>query len=201
MADHSNLLRSECYNPGPIRLTSMNKPEDFQNRALALLLAERDISTDFEQRAGRRRMDIVADMEGLRVVLEAETGFHRIVTSIITALVIGVDYTIHIIHCYREEYARDRKPEGAAIQTLSTTGSALLGSALTTALGLGVLIASPLSASQQFGFTAAITIVYSLVVAVLVVPPLMTVWGAYQNMRRWAQELDEAIEAVHGRGR
>ena len=64
-------------NPGPIRLTSMNKQEDFQNRALALLLAERGISTDFEQRAGRRRMDIVADVEGLRVVLEAETGFHR----------------------------------------------------------------------------------------------------------------------------
>ncbi len=55
----------------------MNKQEDFQNRALALLLAERGISTDFEQRAGRRRMDIVADVEGLRVVLEAETGFHR----------------------------------------------------------------------------------------------------------------------------
>ena len=55
----------------------MNKQEDFQNRALALLLAERGISADFEQRAGRRRMDIVADVEGLRVVLEAETGFHR----------------------------------------------------------------------------------------------------------------------------
>ncbi len=55
----------------------MNKQEDFQNRALALLLAERGISTDFEQRAGRRRMDIVAEVEGLRVVLEAETGFHR----------------------------------------------------------------------------------------------------------------------------
>ena len=34
---------------------------------------------------------------------------------------------------------------------LSSTGSALLGSALTTALGLGVLLASPLAASQQFG--------------------------------------------------
>lgn len=133
---------------------------------------------------------------------------YTIITSIITALSIGigVDYTIHIIHRYREEYTRDRDPERAAIQTLSTTGSALLGSALTTALGLGVLIASPLAASQQFGFTAAITIVYSLLVSILVVPPLMTIWGAYQNMRlrsnmrRWAEELDEMIEAVHRRG-
>ena len=132
---------------------------------------------------------------------------YTIITSIITALSIGigVDYTIHVIHRYREEYTRDRDPERAAIQTLSTTGSALLGSALTTALGLGVLVASPLAASQQFGITAAITIAYSLIVSILVVPPAMTVWGAYQNMRlrsnvrRWSEELDEAIDAVHRR--
>ena len=132
---------------------------------------------------------------------------YTLVTSIITALSIGigVDYTIHLIHRYREEFTRVRNPEQAAIRTLATTGSALLGSALTTALGLGVLVASPLLASQQFGLTAAITIAYSLIVSILVVPPAMTVWGAYQNMRlrsmvdRMTEELDLAIEAVHRR--
>ena len=132
---------------------------------------------------------------------------YTLVTSIITALSIGigVDYTIHVIHRYREEFARLRNPEQAAVRTLATTGSALLGSALTTAFGFGVLIASPLLASQQFGITATITIVYSLVVAVLVVLPAMVVWGAYQNMRmrsmveRLWEDLDEAIDAVHER--
>ena len=132
---------------------------------------------------------------------------YTLITSIITALSIGigVDYTIHIIHRYREEYGRVREPERAAVQTLRTTGSALLGSAMTTALGLGVLVLSPLAASAQFGITAGITIAYALVVSILVVPPAMTVWGAYQNMRlrsnlmRWADELDSAIEAVHHR--
>ena len=132
---------------------------------------------------------------------------YTIVTSIITALSIGigVDYTIHIIHRYREEYSHERDPEKAAIRTLSSTGSALLGSAMTTALGLGVLVASPLAASQQFGITAALTIAYSLIVSILVVPPAMTIWGAYQNMRlrsavqRWSEELDEVIDAVHRR--
>ena len=54
-----------------------SKQEDFQNRKLALLLAEQGVAADYEQRAGRRRMDVVAEVEGLRVVLEAETGFHR----------------------------------------------------------------------------------------------------------------------------
>ncbi|MDE2780886.1 MAG: MMPL family transporter [Chloroflexota bacterium] len=132
---------------------------------------------------------------------------YTIITSIITALSIGigVDYTIHMIHRYREEYSHTRDPERAAVRTLGTTGSALLGSALTTALGLGVLVASPLAASQQFGFTAAITIAYSLLVSIIVVPAAMTFWGAYQNMRlrsmvqRWSDELDMHIEAVHAR--
>ncbi|MCY3570703.1 MAG: MMPL family transporter [Chloroflexi bacterium] len=132
---------------------------------------------------------------------------YSLVTSIITALSIGigVDYTIHLIHRYREEFTRLRDPEQAAIRTLATTGSALLGSALTTALGLGVLIASPLLASQQFGITAAITIAYSLIVSILVVPPTMTVWGAFQNMRlrsamqRMWDNLDEAIDETQER--
>ncbi len=132
---------------------------------------------------------------------------YTLITSIITALSIGigVEYMIHVIHRYREEFARLRDPEQAAIRTLTTTGSALLGSALTTALGFGVLIASPLAASQQFGITATITIVYSLIVSIMVVLPAMVVWGAYQNMRlrsmverEWG-DLDPGIERIHQR--
>ena len=51
---------------------------------------------------------------------------YTIITSIITALSIGigVDYTIHVIHRYREEFAHSRNPERAAVRTLATTGSA-----------------------------------------------------------------------------
>ena len=132
---------------------------------------------------------------------------YSLITSIITALSIGigVDYTIHVIHRYREEFSHVRNPEKAAIRTLATTGSALLGSALTTAFGFGVLAFSPLDGSRQFGITAAITIGYSLLVSVLVVPPAMTVWGAYENMRlrstvqRLWDDIDVAAEEVYQR--
>ncbi len=110
---------------------------------------------------------------------------YNVVTALITALSIGigVDYTIHVIHRYKEEFAQLGDPEAAASRTLATTGSALIGSALTTALGFGVLVFSPLTPFQQFGVVTAITIAYALVAAVLVVPPAMIVWGAYQNLR------------------
>ncbi len=55
----------------------MAKQEDFLNRALAKLLTGLSIPTDYEQKVGLRRLDMVADVDGLRVVLEAEKGFHR----------------------------------------------------------------------------------------------------------------------------
>ncbi len=132
---------------------------------------------------------------------------YSLITSIITALSIGigVDYTIHVIHRYREEFTKSRNPEAAAIRTLATTGSALLGSALTTALGFGVLVLSPLRSFEQFGITAAMTIAYALIVATFLVPPAMTVWGAFRNMRlqsmveRMWDDLDVTIEETHRR--
>ncbi len=127
---------------------------------------------------------------------------YTLITSIITALSIGigVDYSIHVIHRYRIEFYSEREPEAAAVLTLGTVGSALMGSALTTALGLGVLIFSPVLALQQFGITVAITIAYALIASTLLVPLLMTLWGAYRNMRlrslgqRMAEELDARID-------
>ena len=89
---------------------------------------------------------------------------YNVVTALITALSIGigVDYTIHIIHRYEREFANLRDPAAAARRTLATTGSALLGSALTTALGFGVLFFSSLAPFQQFGLVMAITIAYAL---------------------------------------
>ena len=132
---------------------------------------------------------------------------YTLVTATITALSIGigVDYTIHIIHRFRGEHARIRDPEIAAVHTLRTTGSALLGSALTTGMGIGMLILSPVPALQQFGITAVIAIAYSLVVSVVLVPPAMVLWGAYQDMRLrstvedWSRDLDEAIDAMYRR--
>ena len=54
---------------------------------------------------------------------------------------------------------------------------------LTTALGFGVLIFSSLTPFQQFGIVTAITIAYALIAAVVVVPPAMILWAAYQNYR------------------
>ena len=51
--------------------------EELLNNELAKLLTDRDVPSKAERRERRKRMDVVADVDGLRVVIEAETGFRR----------------------------------------------------------------------------------------------------------------------------
>jgi predicted RND superfamily exporter protein len=110
---------------------------------------------------------------------------YNVITALITALSIGigVDYTIHIIHRFTEEIEHGRTLLDATTTTLTTTGSALAGSALTTALAFAVLLFSPLVPFQQFGLVTGITILYALIVSVVVVPPMLIVWAAYHEWR------------------
>lgn len=110
---------------------------------------------------------------------------YNVVTALITALSIGigVDYTIHIIHRFTEEIDDGKSLIDATTTTLSTTGSALVGSALTTALAFAVLLFSPLVPFQQFGLVTGITIVYALIASIAIVPPMLIVWAAYHQWR------------------
>ncbi|MEM9200455.1 MAG: MMPL family transporter [Actinomycetota bacterium] len=114
---------------------------------------------------------------------------YNVVTALITALSIGigVDYTIHIIHRFTEELDGGKSLIDATTNTLATTGSALIGSALTTALAFAVLLFSPLVPFQQFGLVTGITIVYALIASIAIVPPMLIVWAAYHQ---WRAQMD-----------
>jgi len=110
---------------------------------------------------------------------------YNVVTALITALSIGigVDYTIHITHRFLEERESGSTLQEAMSSTLHTTGGALIGSALTTALGFSVLLFSPIPPMGQFGVLTAITVVYSLIAAIVVLPPMLVIWAAYHEWR------------------
>ncbi len=112
---------------------------------------------------------------------------YNVITALITALSIGigVDYTIHVTHRFIEEVDHGKSISEAINTTMSTTGGALIGSALTTALGFMVLMFSPIAPMGQFGLLTAITVIYSLIAAVVVLPPMLVIWAAYH---RWRQE-------------
>ncbi len=122
---------------------------------------------------------------------------YNVITALITALSIGigVDYTIHITHRFLEEREATDSVAGAMDATMRTTGGALIGSALTTALGFAVLIFSPIPPMGQFGLLTAITVLYSLIAAIVVLPPMLVIWAAYHD---WRAEHLTHLEATSG---
>jgi len=105
------------------------------------------------------------------------------VTATLTGLAvgIGVPYTIHMARRFEED--RNRYPDIAvAIRaTMTTTGGALAGSALTTAAGFGILITSTLTPFRQLGQVVAFAILLSLAGAVLVLPSLLVLWERWHR--------------------
>ena len=102
---------------------------------------------------------------------------------VVLTIGIGVDYTIHLTHRYLEETRESPQPSEALRRALGTTGGALLGSALTTALGLLMLLFSPLRPMQELGVLAAVAILLGLIATFTVLPALLVLWSRYHRWR------------------
>ncbi|MFP4590983.1 MAG: efflux RND transporter permease subunit [Halobacteriales archaeon] len=109
----------------------------------------------------------------------------NVVTGTITSLTIGlgVAYNIHMSERFRLELDRGLDAAEAMTRSVTGTGGALLGSAATTVGGFGVLAVAIIPILQQFGVITAITIVYSFLGSVLVLPSLLMLWWRYLGSR------------------
>lgn len=98
-------------------------------------------------------------------------------TVVITSLAIGlgVDYSIHVSERFIDERVRHDSLANALSTTLTGTGGALLGSAVTTAAGFGVLALALSPPLQRFGIVTGLSIVYAFVASMTVLPCLLVI--------------------------
>ena len=114
------------------------------------------------------------------------TGFQlnsQTVTIGALTLGLGVDYAVHISTRIEEEV--EKNPEGTpsewAVASISTTGRAMAGAAITTAGGFSVLNLSSLVPLQLFGQAFVVAISLALIASVVLLPSL------YTNLMKWEQ--------------
>lgn len=107
----------------------------------------------------------------------------NVLTAMIASLAIGigVPFGIHITNRFLEDRRRYGDTVVAVRQTVVHTGGAVFGSAATTAAGFGVLYLSSVMPIRQFGAVVAITIIYSLLAAVLIQPSCLRLWADRQG--------------------
>lgn len=107
------------------------------------------------------------------------------ITAMISAIGIGIGipYMIHVTHRYLEERIEWSDENEAIKHTLTHTGGALGGSAITTIFGFGILMTSTTIPFRQFGFVLAYTILLALIAAVLVLPSMLVLWDRWHRNR------------------
>lgn len=104
------------------------------------------------------------------------------VTSI--TIGIGIDYSIHATERFRLITKQTGNIEQAVYETIFHTGGALLIAGLTTALAFGILILAPIPPQQRFGIILALTIFYSLITTILILPIILEKWAKWRKNKK-----------------
>ena len=104
------------------------------------------------------------------------TGFAiNLVTATIAAVSIGIgiDFAIHFIARYREELERHGDRDTAVRISGEGTGTALVASAISSAVGFGILAFAPMPLFAAYGLLTAIMIMMALVATLVVLPGIL----------------------------
>ncbi len=97
---------------------------------------------------------------------------------------IGVDYAVHFLSRYRNERRAGLAHAEALAETYRTSGRAIVVNALTLALGFLVMLFSRFGALNTFGWLIALTMVTSMLGALLVLPALLA-WTPERLYQPW----------------
>ncbi|MFB6196307.1 MAG: RND family transporter [Haloplanus sp.] len=116
---------------------------------------------------------LVASMRAVGIKFNAING-----TILAIAVGLGIDYSVHVVHRFVDEYAeRDLYP--ALRRTVVGTGGALTGSMLTTVFGVGVLALALNPAVGVFGILIALSVLYAYLTSIVVLPSILVLWARF----------------------
>jgi predicted RND superfamily exporter protein len=109
--------------------------------------------------------------------------FNTLTATILSVTVgVGIDYSIHVVHRFVEELGKRNDPTEAARVTLRGTGGALFGTTVTTvSAGATLYTLSLTPILVQFGLLISLSVTYSFLTSVVVLPAVLLVWTGIEQ--------------------
>ena len=103
---------------------------------------------------------------------------YSLLTACLGAMTIGVacDITILIMERYQEEKAKGGDTVTSIQTAVQKIGTAITVSGLTTVLGFSALILASSPMIQNFGITTVMTVAFSLVGAIVIMPAVIALF-------------------------
>lgn len=92
-------------------------------------------------------------------------------------LAVGIDYALFIVSRFRQEYAKGYSIQQSIAISNGTAGTAVLFAGVTVIIALVGLSVPKIPFLSMMGYTAALTVLLAIVVAVVVVPAILMLLG------------------------
>jgi len=111
-------------------------------------------------------------------------------TTYVTALVelvglgLAIDYSLLVVHRFREETAHGLATEDAVVRTMATAGRAVVVSGLAVAIGLAMLLLVPIPFIRSMGVAGLLVPLVSIAAVLSLQPVLLVVLGRRGLPRR-----------------
>jgi len=124
-------------------------------------------------------LSVVASLKGIALLTEVPGITFQVIniTSVFVVVVLfgaGTDYCLFLIARYREELGRGRSRADALREAIVQVGAALIASAGTVIVGLGMLYFSSFAKIQYTGPAIALSLTVALVAALTLAPVLLS---------------------------
>jgi RND superfamily putative drug exporter len=107
--------------------------------------------------------------------MELNTYLQNMVTLI--GLGIAIDYSLLVVYRFREELRRGQERDEAIVQTMATSGRAVVFSGTAVGIGLALLLFMPLPFMRGFGIGGLIIPTVSVLAAVTFLPVVLSLVG------------------------
>ena len=116
---------------------------------------------------------------GLVYLVAHEVSMVAYVRNLVELIGLGlaVDYSLLVVHRYREELAHGRDPDDAVVQTAATAGRAVAFSGGAVAVGLGLLLVVPVPFIRSMGVGGLLVPLVSIAAALTLQPALLSLLG------------------------
>ncbi len=116
----------------------------------------------------------------------------NVLTVMVTALTIGlgIDYSIHVWKRFEAMREKEGDIWSGLKETYASTGVALVLSAGTTICGFAVLLISDMPVVRDFGVVTAITVFFSLTLALILLPTFLLLESDFNNGKESTQDGD-----------
>lgn len=90
---------------------------------------------------------------------------------------IAIDYSLLIVYRFREELAGGLARDEAIVRTMQTAGRAVIFSGATVAIGLALMLATPLPFMRSMGVGGFLIPILSIIAAATLQPALLSLYG------------------------